>query len=97
LPGLSSVHGARPCRLLPSRVGAGCPFDGRFFTCVKTTGIYCRPICPARPPKIENCRFVPTAAAAQQAGFQAVPALPAGELAGPGRVARGRRRRCRGH
>src|SRR3954454_22045717 len=45
-------------------------YDGRFFTCVKTTGIYCRPICPARPPKMENCIFVPTAAAAQQAGFR---------------------------
>jgi AraC family transcriptional regulator of adaptative response / DNA-3-methyladenine glycosylase II len=45
-------------------------YDGRFFTCVKTTGIYCRPICPARPPKLENCRFVPTAAAAQEAGFR---------------------------
>jgi len=44
--------------------------DGRFFTCVKTTGIYCRPICPARPPKLENCIFVPTAAAAQEAGFR---------------------------
>src|SRR5690348_4767655 len=45
-------------------------YDGRFFTCVKTTGVYCRPICPARPPKLENCIFVPTAAAAQQAGFR---------------------------
>src|SRR4051812_35616396 len=45
-------------------------YDGRFFTCVKTTGIYCRPVCPARPPKPENCRFVPTAAAAQAAGFR---------------------------
>ena len=45
-------------------------YDGRFFTCVKTTGIYCRPICPARPPKFENCCFVPTAAAAQEAGFR---------------------------
>lgn len=45
-------------------------YDGRFFTCVKTTGIYCRPICPARPPKIENCFFVPTAAAAQDGGFR---------------------------
>ena len=44
--------------------------DGRFFTCVKTTGIYCRPVCPARPPKLENCRFVPTAAAAQEAGYR---------------------------
>jgi AraC family transcriptional regulator of adaptative response / DNA-3-methyladenine glycosylase II len=45
-------------------------YDGRFFTCVKTTGIYCRPICPARPPKLNNCIFVPTAAAAQEAGFR---------------------------
>ncbi|MCB1527777.1 MAG: helix-turn-helix domain-containing protein [Hyphomicrobiaceae bacterium] len=46
-------------------------FDGVFFTCVRTTGIYCRPICPARPPKLENCRFVATASAAQEAGFRA--------------------------
>jgi AraC family transcriptional regulator of adaptative response / DNA-3-methyladenine glycosylase II len=45
-------------------------YDGRFFTCVRTTGIYCRPICPARPPKLENCTFVPSAAAAQEAGFR---------------------------
>src|SRR4051812_5603581 len=45
-------------------------YDGRFYTCVKTTGIYCRPICPARPPRRENCLFVPTAAAAQEAGFR---------------------------
>lgn len=45
-------------------------FDGRFFTGVKTTGIYCRPICPARPPQPENCVFLPSAAAAQQAGFR---------------------------
>jgi len=45
-------------------------YDGRFFTAVLTTGIFCRPICPARPPKPENCRFMPTAAAAQAAGFR---------------------------
>ena len=45
-------------------------FDGRFFTAVRTTGIYCRPVCPARPPKLENCIFLPTAAAAQEAGFR---------------------------
>ncbi|OYQ34338.1 AraC family transcriptional regulator [Niveispirillum lacus] len=45
-------------------------FDGRFFTAVLTTGIYCRPICPARTPKAENCRFYHTAAAAQEAGFR---------------------------
>jgi len=45
-------------------------FDGRFFTAVLTTGIYCRPVCPARPPKAENCRYYPTAAGAQAAGFR---------------------------
>src|SRR5215510_14827158 len=45
-------------------------FDGRFFTAVKTTGIYCRPVCPAPCPRRENCIFVPCAAAAQEAGFR---------------------------
>jgi AraC family transcriptional regulator, regulatory protein of adaptative response / DNA-3-methyladenine glycosylase II len=45
-------------------------FDGRLFVGVKTTGIYCRPICPARTPRRENVRFYPTAAAAQSAGFR---------------------------
>jgi AraC family transcriptional regulator, regulatory protein of adaptative response / DNA-3-methyladenine glycosylase II len=45
-------------------------FDGRFFTAVKTTGIFCRPICPAVTPKPENCTFFLTAAAAHQAGFR---------------------------
>ncbi|HUB41644.1 MAG TPA: AlkA N-terminal domain-containing protein [Streptosporangiaceae bacterium] len=46
-------------------------FDGWFFTAVVTTGIYCRPSCPVVPPKSENMRFFPSAAAAQQAGFRA--------------------------
>jgi AraC family transcriptional regulator of adaptative response / DNA-3-methyladenine glycosylase II len=45
-------------------------FDGRFFTGVKTTRIYCRPICPARTPKFENCTYFLSAAAAQEAGFR---------------------------
>ncbi len=45
-------------------------FDGRFFIAVKTTGIYCRPVCPARTPREENVVFYPTAAAAQEAGFR---------------------------
>jgi len=45
-------------------------FDGWFFCAVVTTGIYCRPSCPARPHR-KNLRFFPTAAAAQQAGFRA--------------------------
>lgn len=46
-------------------------FDGYFFTGVKTTGIYCRPSCPAITPKRENMSFHPTAAAARLAGFRA--------------------------
>jgi AraC family transcriptional regulator of adaptative response / DNA-3-methyladenine glycosylase II len=46
-------------------------FDGWFFTAVLTTRIYCRPSCPVVPPKVENMRFYPSAAAAQQAGFRA--------------------------
>ncbi|WP_326565471.1 AlkA N-terminal domain-containing protein [Amycolatopsis rhabdoformis] len=46
-------------------------FDGWFFTAVVTTGIYCRPSCPVAPPKAENMRFYPSAAAAQTAGFRA--------------------------
>ena len=45
-------------------------FDGWFFCAVVTTGIYCRPSCPARPHR-KNLRFYPSAAAAQQSGFRA--------------------------
>jgi AraC family transcriptional regulator, regulatory protein of adaptative response / DNA-3-methyladenine glycosylase II len=51
--------------------GKDARFDGWFFTAVMTTGIYCRPSCPVVPPKPENMRFFPSAAAAQQAGFRA--------------------------
>lgn len=45
-------------------------FDGRLFVGVRTTGIYCRPVCPARTPKREHVEFFPTAAAAHEAGFR---------------------------
>ncbi len=45
-------------------------FDGQFFIGVNTTGIYCRPICPAVSPKRENIAFFPSAAAAGEAGFR---------------------------
>lgn len=45
-------------------------YDGRFFTGVTSTGIFCRPVCPAVPPKPEHCRFFPSAAAAMDAGFR---------------------------
>ena len=46
-------------------------FDGRFFTAVTSTGIYCRPVCPARTPARGNMRFYPHAGAAEAAGFRA--------------------------
>jgi AraC family transcriptional regulator of adaptative response / DNA-3-methyladenine glycosylase II len=46
-------------------------FDGVFYTAVRTTGIYCRPSCPAITPKLANVTFYPSAAAAQQAGYRA--------------------------
>ena len=45
-------------------------FDGRVFVGVTSTGIYCRPVCPARTPRFENCRVFASAAAAQEAGFR---------------------------
>ena len=45
-------------------------FDGRFFVGVGTTRIYCRPVCTVRAPKRENCRFFPSAAAAESQGFR---------------------------
>ncbi len=65
-------------------------FDGWFFTAVTSTGIYCRPSCPAATPRPEHVRFFPTAAAAQEAGFRAckrcipgaVPGSPAWDLTG---------------
>jgi AraC family transcriptional regulator, regulatory protein of adaptative response / DNA-3-methyladenine glycosylase II len=51
--------------------GKDARFDGVFFTGVTSTGIYCRPSCPAITPKRANMRFYPSAAAAQEAGFRA--------------------------
>ena len=60
-------------------------FDGQFYTAVRTTGIYCRPSCPARTPKADNVTFYETSAAAHDAGYrackrclpEAVPGTPA--------------------
>src|SRR5580692_2744567 len=45
-------------------------YDGVFFTGVRTTRIYCRPVCPVRPARSENVVFFPSAAAAERAGFR---------------------------
>jgi len=53
-----------------ARLSRDVRFDGRFYVGVRTTGIYCRPICPATPPRSENVTFYPTAAAASEAGYR---------------------------
>jgi len=45
-------------------------FDGRFFIAVKTTGIYCRPVCPVKQPLTRNVSYFPSAAAAERAGYR---------------------------
>lgn len=52
-----------------ARLSRDARFDGKFFTGVLTTGIFCRPICPARPPKPENVQYYISAEQAQHAGF----------------------------
>jgi len=62
------VPGREVCyRALQSRDAR---FDGLIFVGVSSTGVYCRPVCPARTPKLENCHFFGSAAAAQDAGFR---------------------------
>src|SRR5689334_17668065 len=57
-------------------------FDGQFFIAVTSTGIYCRPICPAPSPKASNVRYYPSAVAAAEAGFR--PCLRCRPEAAPG-------------
>src|SRR3984885_11371908 len=53
-----------------ARISRDARFDGKFFIAVKTTGVYCRPICPARTCKESNVRYFSSAAAAAEAGFR---------------------------
>lgn len=53
-----------------ARISKDARFDGKFFVAVKTTGIYCRPICPATTPRRENITFFPTAIEAANAGYR---------------------------
>jgi AraC family transcriptional regulator of adaptative response / DNA-3-methyladenine glycosylase II len=70
-------------------------FDGRFYVAVTSTGIYCRPICPAPPAKAKHYRYFPSAAAAQSAGFRPCircrPELAPGAAGWDGRDAQVRR------
>ena len=65
-----------------ARISRDPRFDGKFFIAVKTTGIYCRPICPSRTSKSRNVRYYATAAAAAEAGFR--PCLRCRPEAAPG-------------
>lgn len=65
-----------------ARLARDTRFDGQFYIGVRTTGIYCRPICPANSPKSENVSFFPSAAAASEAGFR--PCLRCRPEAAPG-------------
>jgi AraC family transcriptional regulator of adaptative response / DNA-3-methyladenine glycosylase II len=66
-----------------ARLSRDARFDGRFFIAVTSTGIYCRPVCPASPsPKRANVRYFPSAAAAAEAGFR--PCLRCRPEAAPG-------------
>lgn len=53
-----------------ARIARNPLFDGAFFTCVRTTGIYCRPVCPVAPAHSKNVFFVASAAAAERLGFR---------------------------
>ena len=53
-----------------ARIGRDPRFDGKFFTGVRTTRIYCRPTCPVKPARSQNVTFFPTAAAAERAGYR---------------------------
>jgi AraC family transcriptional regulator of adaptative response/methylated-DNA-[protein]-cysteine methyltransferase len=74
--------GLDPAACDRARLARDPAFDGIFFTGVRTTRIYCRPICPVRPARSENVVFFPTAAAAERAGFR--PCLRCRPEAAPG-------------
>ena len=64
----TALPDARTCE--QARLSRDARFDGLFFTAVRSTGIYCRPVCPAPSPKRENVRYYASAAAAEAAGFR---------------------------
>jgi len=67
---VNQVSGVSHAAYEQARQAKDARFDGKFFIAVKTTGIYCRPICPVKPPKSRNIVFFDTAAAAAEAGFR---------------------------
>lgn len=79
---MTQIHGLDSKALDRARISRDPRFDGKFFIAVKTTGIYCRPVCPAPSPKQANVRYYETAAAASEAGFR--PCLRCRPEAAPG-------------
>ena len=65
---MSSVPSTAICE--KARLSRDARFDGRFFTAVKTTGIYCRPVCPAPAPKSSNVEYFANAASAEASGYR---------------------------
>jgi AraC family transcriptional regulator, regulatory protein of adaptative response / DNA-3-methyladenine glycosylase II len=76
------IHGLDQAALDRARISRDPRFDGKFFIAVATTGVYCRPVCPAPSPKQKNVRYYATAAAAAEAGFR--PCLRCRPEAAPG-------------
>lgn len=56
-------------------------YDGRFYTAVKTTGIYCRPVCPVKQPLTRNVALLSNCGGRRGCGIPALPALPSGDRA----------------
>lgn len=79
---MTSRSALDPAACERARLARDARFDGRFYTAVLSTGIYCRPICPAPSPKPVNVRYYATAAAAAEAGFR--PCLRCRPEASPG-------------
>ncbi|MBX3724944.1 MAG: DNA-3-methyladenine glycosylase 2 family protein [Xanthomonadales bacterium] len=70
-PAVDVPSGLPPAQVCEqARLSRDSRFDGLFFTAVTSTGIYCRPVCPAPAPRAANVRYYPSAAAAESAGFR---------------------------
>src|SRR5262244_3737983 len=82
---MDEILGLDRAALDRARVSRDPRFDGKFFIAVTSTGIYCRPVCPAPSAKNANVRYYPTAAAAAAAGFR--PCLRCRPEAAPGTAA----------
>lgn len=69
-PGFPLIHGLEFEAMDQARLRRDPGYDGVFFIAVRTTGIYCRPVCRVRQPLIRNISFFPSAAAAEKAGYR---------------------------